>query len=99
MPAANRAVGVPVELGIVVGMEIHKPGGDDEPAGIDHLGSVAGIETADFGDLAILNADIRAVARHARAIDDRAVFNNGIKLRHMFPSFVGLLYSPCVAAK
>lgn len=36
MPARDGAVRVPEDLGIVVGVQINKAGGDKQPVGIQH---------------------------------------------------------------
>jgi hypothetical protein len=82
MPAANGAVRIPVQLGVIVGVKIDESWGHDEPAGIDHFRGVAAGQPADFGDLAVLDADVALVARDSRPINDRPAFNNGIELRH-----------------
>src|SRR5881397_2773874 len=85
VPTANGAVRVPVELGVVVGVQIDKSWGDNEPVGVDHLGGVTRLQAANLGDLAVLNPQVCAVAGHPRAIDDGAASNNGIELWHGFP--------------
>jgi hypothetical protein len=79
-----------MQLGIVMGVEIDKSRGDNQPAGIDHLGCIVAIQATNFGNLAILDAEVRAVSGHPRPIDNRAVFNNGIKLWHNSSFEVGL---------
>src|SRR5712691_13368574 len=87
VPTADRTIRIPVQLGVVMGVEINKPRGHDEPAGIDHLGRVAAVEPTDLGDLAILDANVGFIPWHPRAIDDRATFNDGIELCHK-PSLI-----------
>jgi hypothetical protein len=66
-----------MQLGVIVGMKIDKPWGDNEPAGIDHFGGVVAVQPADFGDFPILNANIGFVARYTPLI---MVSNCGIAL-------------------
>ena len=49
------------KLGIIVGVEINKSRGDNQPAGIDHLGCIVAVQATNFGNLAILDADVGAV--------------------------------------
>src|SRR5687768_14208881 len=63
-------------------VKINKPGGDDEARRVHDFRRIAGVEPADFGNLAILDSHVGLVAGHPRPIDDRAIFNNGIELRH-----------------
>src|SRR5215831_16067124 len=82
VPAAGGAVRVPVDLRIIVGMEINKPGGHNQPAGINHLGGIAAVKAANLGDLAILDANVGTVPRHACAIYHCPASDQSIKLCH-----------------
>jgi hypothetical protein len=73
-----------------MGVEINKSRGDNQPARIDHLGCITTIQATNFGNLAILDAEVRTVPRYPRPIDNRAAFNNGIKLWHNSSFEVGL---------
>src|SRR2546428_11167194 len=84
MPAGDRQVGVPMDLGIIVSVQVDTARRNDEPAGIQHLFGSAAIQAANFGDLATLDADIRLVAWHACPIDNRTVFNNSVEFGHDF---------------
>src|SRR5256885_1950133 len=56
---AGTAQGIPHRLGVVMGVMIDEPGGDDTPRGVDGaLGGGTGI-FADPDDLAVLHRDIR----------------------------------------
>ncbi len=83
MPAAYRAMGVPVERGIVVGVQVNCPWSDDHPRGIKDFCAIVGVNLADFGNLAILNTKVSMVGRHQSSIDDRSTFNDCIKLWHI----------------
>src|SRR5262245_57065017 len=83
MPAADGAVGVPMELGVVVGVQVNEAGRDNLPRGVEDLGGVTAVEPPDLGNLAVLDADVGFVPWHPRPIDDRAALNNRIELCHM----------------
>ena len=72
MPTANGAVWVPVQLGVIMGVEVDESWGYDEPTGINHFRGVAAVQPADFGNLTVLDAQIGFVAGDPRSIDDRA---------------------------
>src|SRR4029450_14088264 len=82
MPTAGGAVRVPVDLRIIVGMQVNGPWGHNEPSGINHPRSLAGLQATDFGDLAVLYANISFVTRHPCPIDYGASFDKHIELRH-----------------
>ena len=63
MPTADRAVGIPVQRRVVVRVQVYGSRGDDQARGIQHLGRIATLQAADFGDLAVLDADIGVVTR------------------------------------
>jgi hypothetical protein len=73
-----------------VGVEINCAGSNDVAGGIEYLFGVATFETTDLGNLAVLDAEVGLIAGHARPIDNRAAFNNGIKLWHNSSFEVGL---------
>ena len=50
VPARQRAVRVPEDLGVVVGVQIDEAGGDVHAPGVDDLGGLAGVDPADGGD-------------------------------------------------
>ena len=75
MPAGNRTVGIPKDLGIVVRVQIDITGRDDQAIGIDELRGIARIETTDLGDPPVLDANVGALAWHARAINNHARLN------------------------
>ena len=87
MPAGQRAVGIPVDLGVIMGVQIDEPWRDDEPVGIKRFLGLARAELADLGDLAILDAKVPGVAWRAGTIDDCATLDNHIKFGHNRPSF------------
>src|SRR5690348_8413047 len=64
-------------------MIVDKAGADGAAIGVDRLRRRAG-ELADLGDLAVLDPDIRAEARHPGAVDDASVLDQQI-IRHRLP--------------
>src|SRR5215475_12805013 len=71
-----------MQLGVIMGMEINKPWGHNLPRSVKHLGGVTAVKPPNLGDLAVLNPDVRSVARHASSVNDCAILNNGVELRH-----------------
>src|SRR5205807_4296452 len=74
---------VPGDLRVVMAMIVDKAGADRAAVGVDRLRRRAG-ELADLGDLAVLDPDIGAEARHAGTVDDAAVLDQQI-IRHRLP--------------
>ena len=87
VPAADRAVGVPVNLGVIVGVQIDRARGDNQPAGVNDPGCIAGLQPADLGHPAVLDPQVGAVAWHLGAVDNRPIFDHHIKFCHVSPSF------------
>ena len=65
-----------------MGVQVDTARGDNQSSGIQHLFGIAGVQTADLGNLPILDAEVTLVARDTGAVDDGAIFNNDIKLSH-----------------
>src|SRR5262249_35706465 len=82
MPATDRAIRIPVQLRIIVSVQINKPRRNHETGGVQHFGCIAGIQAPNLGDLAVLYANVRLVPCHPRAIDHCPAFNNSVELRH-----------------
>src|SRR5712691_9615455 len=85
VPAADRAVGVPVQLGVVVRVQVNEPRRHNQARGIEHFGSVMTLQPADLGDLAVLDPDVGPVAWHSRAVHHRAASDDSIELCHTNP--------------
>ena len=85
MPAGEGAVRVPEDLGVVVRVEVDEAGGDVEAVRIEDLARVAGRDAADLGDDPVLDGDVRAVARHPRAVEDGPAADDPIVDRHGRP--------------
>ena len=58
MPARQRAVGIPEELGVVVSVKVDVARGHDHPVGVQHFVGVGNPKAADFGDLPVLDAHV-----------------------------------------
>ncbi len=70
----GAGVGVPEELGVVVGVQVDEAGGDEHAAGVDHAGAVGpggGVGTDGRHPLA-LDHDVGPDRRRPGAVDDRA---------------------------
>ena len=72
MPRGGGAIGIPTDLSVVVGVQIDEPGRHDEPGGVDYPLRNAIGAAADFDDAAVFDPQIALVARHPRAVHDRA---------------------------
>ena len=82
MPAGNRTPGVPANLGVIMGMQVNKPGGDNQAVRLNDALRSAGRPTADLGDFSILDPDIGLKARDAHPVNNRSPFDMNIKLSH-----------------
>ena len=81
VPARAAADRVPGDLRVHMRVAVDKAGRDDQPVGVDHpLGG--GADAADLDDAARRDADIGAIARHARAVHDGAVLDQQVE-RHI----------------
>src|SRR6266568_3013792 len=85
MPARNRAVGIPVQLRVVVRVQVDKPRGDYEARGIEHPRGAAAWQAANFGNLAVCDPDVGTIPWHPRAIDNRPSPDQRIEFRHKSP--------------
>src|SRR5215204_5350015 len=82
MPPGERAVWVPVNLGIIVGVKVDKARSDDQAISIERLLGITRIELTDFCDLAILNANVGHISWGPAAINDGSATDEHIKIRH-----------------
>ncbi len=78
MPAGACALAIPVHLRVHVRVAIDEAGRHDQAVRVD-AALRRRPNAADLDDAPIRNADIGAVATHARAIDDGAVANDEIQ--------------------
>ncbi len=67
----RRSRGVPQDLGVVVGVNVDKPGGHHEPVGVDRGGRGV-VNRADRHHAAVLDAHVGPPARAAGPVDDLA---------------------------
>ena len=69
--------------GLVLGHEITgevlEAGRDVESGRVDHAVGALPIQVADLGDHPVLDADVRAVARGARTVEDEAVLDDEVE--------------------
>src|SRR5262249_38405756 len=68
---------IPERLGVVVRVQIDDAGRHELAIGVDHRRG-AGVDAADLGDAAVLDAHVRAVAREARAVHDHAILDDQV---------------------
>ena len=78
VPARAGADPVPRHLRVHVGVTVDEAGRDDQPVGVDGaLGRRP--DATDLDDAAAPDADVAAIARGARAVDDRPAANQQIE--------------------
>ena len=75
--AGKRAERIPGDLRIIVAMIVDKARRDDAAVGVDRARRRPG-QFPDLDDLAVLDRDIAAIGRSARAIDDTTVLDQQI---------------------
>src|SRR6185369_15426058 len=85
MPARHGAIRVPVDLRVVMRMQIDEPRGHNEPVGVERFLSRVRFKLADFGNLAIFNSDVSKLTRRASAINNCSTLNDYIKFRYDCP--------------
>ena len=73
MPARDRAIRIPVNLRVVVCMQIDEARRNDKPRCIDHFFRVRDVDSSHLGDLAVFNSDVACDSRQASAVYDRAI--------------------------
>jgi hypothetical protein len=88
MPAGGSEQRIPEDLGIVMGVDIDKPGSDGETISLDDLPCIA-TDFPDGDDAASADRDIAGIALRARPVIDPAVFDQQIVthkvlLSHLF---------------
>ena len=87
VPAGHGGVGFPVELEIIVSVQVDSPRSDDAAGGVQLLVGRSLDSPADHGDFAVLDCDVPAESRHSSgAVDNRTVAYNFVVFRHNFPS-------------
>ena len=78
MPAGHRAIRVPLDLGVIMGMKIDEAWRNDEPGGIQHLSRPTPAEASYLGNLPIGDGHIADVTTRADPVNDRAPFEDNV---------------------
>ena len=76
MPRRRRERGVPVDLRVVVRVDVDEPRGHHVPVGLEDARAVEAL--ADLGDATVGDGDVGPHARRTRAVDDGAAANDEI---------------------
>src|SRR5262249_54498564 len=82
VPACDRTIRIPVNLGVVMRVQVDVPWSNYLPRRIENFGAIACVEPANFGDFAVFDPDVGLIARDAGAVDNHAVFDNSVELSH-----------------
>src|SRR5260221_14351957 len=82
VPAGDRAIRIPIDVGIVVRVEIGKGWRDNQAMHIERLASLMCTQPPDLDDASILNPKICLVAGNTCAVDEHAAVDDKIKLCH-----------------
>ena len=90
-PAGQRGIGVPVELGIVVGVQVYGARGHDAAAGVQFFYAATVDATANHRHPAVLDANVGADAGDASAVNDGAAAYYQVKLWHFIASIIEML--------
>src|SRR5712691_12118671 len=84
MPARHGCVGLPVQLEVVMGMQINGPRSDDASSSVQLLGSGSPDPATDHRDLPLLDGHIAAVGGQTpSAIYNRTIPDNHVILWHV----------------
>ena len=86
MPAGDGAPSVPLDLGVVVGVQVDETRRDDEATRVEDL--IGGCRLAipeppDLGDLPVLDRDVGDVAWDAGAVHHGAALDDDVVLSHV----------------
>ena len=65
--------------GIVVGVQVDRARSNNQSFGIEHLRPIAALETANLGDLAVLDTDVGTITRQPRPVDNRAPSDDSVE--------------------
>src|SRR6266851_9060837 len=82
VPSGDRAIGIPADLGIVMGMQVDETRRDDKSVGKYHLLGKAWCTTADLRNLAVLDPKVGLITRDTSPIDDGSSCNLQIEFSH-----------------
>ncbi len=77
VPRRRRQGGVPGDLTVVVGVDVDETGGDDLAVGVELLGA-RGVDSADDGDVPVIDGDIGDDRAGAGAVDHQPVANDQV---------------------
>ena len=80
---------IPEDLRVHVGVHVDEARRHDMALGVQRLGRRRAVDAADLGDLAILHADIAAIARQSGPIDDHAVLDDEVECHGSPPLLEG----------
>ena len=84
---------IPEDLGVHVGVAVDEARRHDPALGVKRFLGGSAIDAADLGDLAVLHADIAAIARKSRSINDHAVLDDEVEC-HGFSSILSFSSPP-----
>ena len=87
-PSGEGCVRVPVELGVVVGVEVDRAGGHDATAGVESLCAARADAAADHGDPAVFDANVGPEPGNAGAVHHGPATDHNIKFRYLYLSFL-----------
>ncbi len=83
MPTRNRAIRVPLDLSVVVGVQVDEARRDNQPVGVEQLVGVGRIHlAANLGDHAIFDPDIGNKSGDTGPIDHSPPANQNVKFCH-----------------
>ncbi len=74
--------GIPMDLRVVVGVQIDEARRDDQPGRVDLARALACGDAADLRDATAANADVRTNARETRSVDYGPTTDHGVELGH-----------------
>lgn len=87
VPTRHRCIRIPVQLQIVVVVQVYRPRRDDASGGVHFLCCCCLDTSADHGDLSVLNRHIAPIGGYpSRSIHNRAVPNDQVVLGHFASS-------------
>src|SRR5207237_10765651 len=78
VPAGDGAVRIPLDLRVVVGVQVHETRRHDQSAGIDDLLGSPGDVAVHLHDATIFDRDIAAISRNPCAIYDGTPANQDV---------------------
>ena len=86
-PTRKRTIRVPVELGIVVGVQVNGPRSDDAAAGVELSSGSRTDPPADHRNPSVLYPQVCLVPGNASPIHDGAATNDQVVLSHDYPDY------------